>query len=391
MKEPSKLESWRGNPTKGLGMARILIVDDEESIRVTLESFLQKVGYEVDTAENVETAHRLLGAATFDVVVSDIVMPRFSGVELLQSIHRDSPRVQVIMMTGQPALETATAAVRAGAFDYLIKPVPKDDFLRCVANAAKLKAVEDERERLQQELEQHNLRLEETVRLRTQQLAHANARLAILDQAKSDFLGLISHTLRTPMCGLYGVADLIIDACPKTGETEELLAIFQQSRQQLLTIIEDALILATIDVDAEKFSRQTTPLGPVVQQAREQATVLASVRQVRLDPAPDDSRVVCGETQLFVRACQSLLETAVKFSYPGESVRMAFLPGEGEIVLRMEARGRTIPADALPKFFQVFSINDAITPGGDLALGPAVAERIISLFGGSVAGPVCGR
>ncbi|MBI5685033.1 MAG: response regulator [Verrucomicrobia bacterium] len=365
-------------------MTRILIVDDEESIRVTLETFLLRDGFEVETAGDVETALRLLRAGSFDVVVSDIIMPRITGVELLQSIRKESPRVQVIMMTGQPTLETAAAAVRAGAFDYLFKPVPKDVILRSVANAAKLKATEDERERLQRELEQHNIRLEETVRLRTQQLADANARLSILDKAKSDFLGLISHELRTPMCGLYGVADLLIAACPKTPETEELVEVFEESRQQLLSIVEDALLLASIEVNAEKFSQETTPLGLVLQQAAEKAAVLARSRHVRLDPVPEDARMIRGETKLFARAIQALLETAVKFSHPEEAVRIAIQPAETDVMLLIEARRRTIPAGALPKFFQVFSIKDAITPGGDLGLGPPVAERIISLFGGGV-------
>ena len=94
-------------------MARILIVDDEKSIRLTLQEFLRDAGYEVETAEDATVAAlQRLPSKDFDVVVSDIVMPRITGVELLQAIHKESPRIQVIMITGQPAVETAAAAVR---------------------------------------------------------------------------------------------------------------------------------------------------------------------------------------------------------------------------------------------------------------------------------------
>ena len=365
-------------------MSRILVVDDEESIRLTLATFLGNASYEVETAEDVPAALKQLKDGNFDVVVSDIVMPRVTGLELLQTIRQESPRVQVIMMTGQPTVETAAATVRAGAFDYLFKPVPKDAILRCVANAAKLKATEDARVRLQRELEQQNIYLDEQVRLRTRQLAEANARLSILDKAKSDFLGLISHELRTPLNGLFGVADLLLADCPPNPAATELTEIFQQSRLRLLTIIEDALLLTQIEVGAGRFSPKLIPLSPILRLAVQNTDSFAKNRNVLLETVPDDPCLVRGEAKLFAKAIQALLETAVKFSRPGETVRLSRQSTGADVVLLIDARGRTIPTEALPRFFQVFSIKEPITPGGDLGLGPPVAERIISLFGGGV-------
>jgi K+-sensing histidine kinase KdpD len=87
---------------------------------------------------------------------------------------------------------------------------------------------------------------------------------------------------------------------------------------------------------------------------------------------------------MLVRAFHALLETAVKFSEEGETVRT-----ECEVVadsrrVIIEGHGRQIPSPAMAKFFDIFSIGEAITPGGDLGLGPPVAYRILSLFGASV-------
>ena len=151
-------------------MARVLLVDDEKSIRLTLSQFLCAGGYEVKTAEDVGTAKKVLQENEFDVVVSDIMLPGVSGVGLLQFIREAAPHVPVIMMTGEPTVDTATEAVRAGASDYLTKPVGKDAILRSVANAAKMKALEDERRRLAVENTAYQQNLEELVHERTREL-----------------------------------------------------------------------------------------------------------------------------------------------------------------------------------------------------------------------------
>ena len=120
-------------------MARILIVDDEESIRKSLRLFLRDAGYEVEAAEDVPAAQKLLKENSYDVVVTDIVMPRLTGVDLLQTIRPALPHVPVIMMTGLPNVETAAAAVRAGAFAYLRKPVSPAEMLRCIESAVQFK------------------------------------------------------------------------------------------------------------------------------------------------------------------------------------------------------------------------------------------------------------
>ena len=90
-------------------MARVLVVDDEKSIRITLREFLSNEGHEVQMAEDAREAVNLLHADDFDVVVSDIILPRVNGVELLRTIREAAPHVQVIMMTGEPTVETVSS------------------------------------------------------------------------------------------------------------------------------------------------------------------------------------------------------------------------------------------------------------------------------------------
>ena len=87
-------------------MSNVLIVDDENSVRLTLKHYLEQDEHEVHVAESVDSAFALMGEHAFDVIVTDIIMPHLSGVDLLDRISRIAPDIQVIMITGEPTIET---------------------------------------------------------------------------------------------------------------------------------------------------------------------------------------------------------------------------------------------------------------------------------------------
>ncbi len=171
-------------------MARILIVDDAKSIRVTLRKFLSSAGYEVDVAKDADQAMRLMAKADFDIVVIDIILPRVSGVSLLKVIRAESPQVLVILITGTPTVETASAAVRSGAFDYLTKPIRKEQILKIVANAIRLKELDDERRILAKENQAYQENLEQIVRQRTTALRESEVQLRTLINTLPDLVWL---------------------------------------------------------------------------------------------------------------------------------------------------------------------------------------------------------
>ena len=113
--------------------ARILVVDDEESIRDLLRLVLSGQGYSVVTASGGEEAIEYLEAQPFDLVITDLVMPTVNGVEVLRAAKRIDPNFPVIVITGYPSVETVTELVRLGAGDYLTKPFNVDVVIVTVA------------------------------------------------------------------------------------------------------------------------------------------------------------------------------------------------------------------------------------------------------------------
>jgi PAS domain S-box-containing protein len=167
-------------------MARILIVDDEESIRTSLGAFAAKDGHAVTLASDAMEAMERLGADSFDVVVTDIILPRKSGVVLLGEIRDAHPDTQVIVITGEPEVETAAEAVRHGAFDYLAKPISRQSMTKVIDAAVARKELIDANRRLAAENQRHREQLEQLVSERTRQLRDSEDRYRSLFASLAD-------------------------------------------------------------------------------------------------------------------------------------------------------------------------------------------------------------
>lgn len=134
------------------GMARVLIVDNEKSMRDFLAIVLRKEEYLVETAEDGDQAVKVLEKEIFDLVLTDIKMPRMSGLDLLKKVKELSPETVVMMMTAYASTETAIEAMKEGAFDYLIKPFQIDEVRLIIKNALEGRKLRQENSRLRQEL-----------------------------------------------------------------------------------------------------------------------------------------------------------------------------------------------------------------------------------------------
>ena len=133
--------------------AKILVVDDERSIRITLKHFLDEDGYDVLTAESFDEAIVLMNDGLFDLIISDIILKGNSGIDILREVSNRQLNSAVIMITGAPDINTATEALRLGAYDYIPKPVKKQSLLHVVNSALKHKLLRDEKEKYRLHLE----------------------------------------------------------------------------------------------------------------------------------------------------------------------------------------------------------------------------------------------
>lgn len=114
---------------------RLLIVEDEDTLCESLRRVFVRDGYEVDIAFSAESALELLKGKSYDLILTDIILPGISGIELLKRYRQERPEQKVVIMTAYANLETAVEALRGGACDYVAKPLTHEEIKKVVRNA----------------------------------------------------------------------------------------------------------------------------------------------------------------------------------------------------------------------------------------------------------------
>lgn len=162
-------------------MAKILVVDDEKSLRVTVAAFLEAEGHEVIQADSFMQASNCLEQWSFDGVVSDIVLGDKTGIEVLALVKGKDELCPVILVTGYPNMDTATEAVRKNAFDYISKPVYKDNLLNVVNSALEYRERMQKKVQQTDELQNKSTELEEKVEEQAREIKAAYKKLVDAD------------------------------------------------------------------------------------------------------------------------------------------------------------------------------------------------------------------
>ena len=155
---------------------RILVVDDEDSVRVGLYQTLVAEGFQVTTSANGNEALQQMSQQGAEVVLLDIMMPGISGLEVLQKLLTDYPDTVVIMVTAVGDISTATNAIRDGAYDYVIKPFALDDVIQSVKRAREKRRLTLAEREHQQDLEKMREHQKSALEEQFKQLVQALAR-----------------------------------------------------------------------------------------------------------------------------------------------------------------------------------------------------------------------
>ena len=196
----------------GQERGRVLVVDDEETIREMLAEFLELEGYQVVTAADGMAAVDVITASHFDLVLTDLKMPRMGGISLLEQIAKHSPSTMAVIMTGFGTVETAIDAMKRGAHDYILKPFKLDEVMHVVARAIEKKKIEAENIRLRHALSLYKVSEAISASLSLEQVMETVVS-ACLEELEAD---LVSTWLRGTE-GLFERERAIGDRPPKGG------------------------------------------------------------------------------------------------------------------------------------------------------------------------------
>lgn len=172
--------------------SHVLIADDDSGACKAYQQMLELNGHHVQVASNFADAAASLQSRTFDTVLSDIVLGDDDGLSLLAHIQNNYADTPVILITGRPSVESAAAAVRLGAYDYLSKPIPRDRLCHTVAKAIEFNHLRSTKKRIETENLKYQRDLEDLVTARTEKLVQSKQRFQLLFENSMDAIFMAS-------------------------------------------------------------------------------------------------------------------------------------------------------------------------------------------------------
>ena len=360
-------------------MFRVLLVDDEPSLRLTLTEFLKRAGYEVFAAANFQSALLLMDG--YDVAVIDINLPGRSGIELLHEINSRDSYVPVIMITGEPNLSVFPEIVRAGAYDFLAKPVVKEVLLKAVGRATEKKLLTAEKQRLELEIKQRAADLEVRVAERTAELVEAHDRLAHNEKvaALGRVAAQVAHEVRNPLYGLLLYSTHLKEelAGKLTDDEGELFNNIIDTINQLSSTTEQILDLAR----PVRLALRPVDLNAVVSAVLKLLHAQTSANGIKVEFDHDQSNSALLLDESCMRAALlNLILNAVEAMPTGGNLNITSATAAKTLSLLISDTGSGMSDERVKKIFEPF--NSDKTRG--LGLGMPYAKKIIEEHGGRI-------
>src|SRR5689334_1740455 len=304
-----------------LNEAKLLVVDDEESLRITTAAIFENEGYVVDTASSGDEAIELLSNKDYDLVLTDLHMEAGDGLSVLNRIRRHAPLTISVVLTGFASVESAIAALQEGAYDYLVKPCDIDVMKHTIRRGVEHRKLMLAEQKARADLEQLNLDLEQRIAERTAELTRLNVELAEANRAKDVFLATLSHELRTPLTPVVGWIKLLRSGNLDTKSVSQALDAIERNAWLQARLIDDLLDTSRIANGKLHFEPKPTDLNTAVKAALETVRALAASRNIDLNVNLSAATlVVMGEPVRLQQIAWNLLSNAIKFTEPGGKV-----------------------------------------------------------------------
>ena len=334
--------------------ASLLIIDDERGPTESLRMIF-KPSYKVFTAAGAEQALSILQSTQIDVVTLDLRMPGMPGIELLERIKELDPDIEVIIVTGYAALETAIRGLRHHVFDYITKPFDVPHIADLVRRAVG--------------------RRRASLRMRN---------------IKEDFLANLSHELRTPLSAIIGYGAILAEELQAAVNPDQRTALdrIQANSQELLTLIEGVLLLNSLDAGEVPLTVRPFDVAETIRRVGHRFRGVAGDKGLALDvQIADADLIVVSDEEKLERILTCLLDNAVKFTSRGAitlTVRQAPQPSAIEIEVSDTGIGmdREEVAHALQGLAQTDMSSRRRYRG--LGLGLRIATRLVEFLGGDL-------
>ena len=354
--------------------ARILLADDNADMREYLRRRLAQ-HYDVETAADGEAALGLARYREFDLVLSDVMMPKLDGFGLLKALRADerTQTIPVILLSVRAAEESRVEGMGAGADDYLVKPFSARELLARIEAHLNLHQVRREAEQALMQM------------MEREQKARASAEVA--NRVKDDFLAMLSHELRTPLNAIIGWSHLLKKGMLSEKDRERGINVIDRNAAAQRAIIDELLDVSRIVTGKLKLETKPIELAGVIEAAIDVIRPAAEAKGIQIVATLDRSAgLVDGEAVRLQQVIWNLLSNAVKFTPKQGCIQIKSKTAEGKLKVVVSDNGEGIDPEFLPYIFERFRQADSSAKRlhGGLGLGLSIVRSLVEMHGGEI-------
>jgi len=354
-------------PPTGSALARLLIVDDEPAQMKALCHTLEHEGYSATGFTSaLQALETLRGGQTFDMLLTDLMMPEMDGIALLQAVRDIDPDMVGVLMTGHGSIGTAIDAMKAGALDYILKPFRLRTVLPVLDRALALRKLRMENAQLQRAVQKHAAELE------------------VANKELEAFSYSVSHDLRAPLRAVTGFAQILVeDHGPELSE---------EARRHLNTVMSSAQRMEHLIADLLEFSRLSRqPLTKQpVSMRRIVDGIIAELQQAQpgrnMELVIGELPVVSADASLLRQVLTNLLSNAFKFTRHRQPahIEVVCTLDEKFVTCQVRDNGAGFDMKYADKLFGVFQRMHRQDEFEGTGIGLSIVQRIITRHGGKI-------
>ncbi len=301
---------------------RLLIIDDEDVVLKSSLRILRSENYEIDTAPSGIEGLEKATAKKYDIVITDLKMPKLGGMEILKTLKKEQPDVTVIIFTGYATVETAREALKNGAFDYIPKPFTPDELRDVVHNAVSSRQSNSEAKML-------------------------------------DLMSIVSHELKSPIAVVHTTAETLYKGYfgKLDPEKQKTIETILRNCQYLEDIIRNYLDLSKMEMDdLESFTQQVNLVNDIIMPVLQIPEHQHNMRNMKIVTDFSIKPVINGDPNLLKIVFTNLVNNAIKYGKPDTEIKIELYEEKDGFVFSIYNEGVGVSKeDITTKLFQRFS------------------------------------
>jgi signal transduction histidine kinase len=359
---------------------RVLIIEDSETDAFFILRQLRKGGYDPiwERVETEESTRHQLATQQWDVIISDYTMPGFSGLAALSILKETKLDIPFILVSGAIGEETAVAAMKAGAGDYLLKGQ-----LTRLVPAIERELKESESRRLRRLAEQARRKLEH-------ELQQAKELAELANQRKSRVLAFVAHEFKNPLKAIETFANILQTGYESGKPIDDPLTLvqgIQTACQHIRELMDDILDIAPIEAGQIELNYKIVELESLLDEVRIILEELAKKRGIILQiEMTEGVSLLRVDPKRLRQILINVLSNAIKYTYEQDVVLLKIQSVEGWVEFVVQDHGPGIPEDELQNLFMDFyRVQNTLSNQKEgLGLGLALVKKLVELHGGNI-------